>query len=164
LPPIEFVQLRIAHRDRSTSRGDSWHKEVAMYAANSLIGLLLGIVSGDTANAGSATEATEMVEVNHCYNRDTGERRFVQVIYWDTHDTPCLHVREWHMLDKCHAIYQVPARGQQPITVIRRTDCGGNVQIIRAVRCRVTHTYTDPEEEDRKLLPIDARRPLGVPR
>ncbi len=116
--------------------------------------LLLGIVT-----QGPEPQTIEVVEVNHCYNRDTGERRFIQVIYWGRHDDSTLHVREWHMLEKCHSIHHVHRRAAMPFTVIRRRD--GNMQVVRARHYKVTHTFHDPEEDDRRLLPVDARRPLG---
>ena len=121
--------------------------------------LLLGITASGAVTQGPETEATEVVEVNHCYNRDTGERRFIQVIYWDRYDASTLHVREWHMLEQCHSIHHVHRRTDMPFTVIRRRD--GKMQIVRARHYRVTHTFSDPEEEDRRFLPVDARRPLG---
>lgn len=117
--------------------------------------LILGMVS-----AGPAPDETELVEVNHCYNRETGERRFVQIIYWDVQDGSYLHVRDWHMADKCQAIVAVRHRTPLPYTVIRQRDCG-TVQVVRARKLRVTHTFNDPEEEDRRVLPVEARRPLG---
>lgn len=105
-------------------------------------------------------DTTELVEVNHCYNRETGERRFVQVIYWGR-SASGLHVREWHMLDKCQSIFVVPERTDSPYTVMRSRECDGSVQVIRAKNYRVTHTYCDPEEEDRKVFPVERRTPLG---
>lgn len=117
--------------------------------------LLLGILP-----QGADCDTTDLVEVNHCYNGDTGERRFVQVIYWDRVGA-CLHVRDWHMVEKCHSIYSVPERTEAPFTIVRHRECDGTLQVIRAKRYKVTHTYTDPEEEDRKVFPLDRRRPLG---
>ena len=110
-------------------------------------------------NQGQMVDDAELVEVNHCYSRDTGRRRFVQVIYWGKEGSRRLHVREWHMLEKCQRIYRVAGRDVHPYTIIRRY--GSGLQVIRARRFVVTHTFTDPEEDDRKLLPVAARRRLG---
>jgi hypothetical protein len=104
-------------------------------------------------------EPADLVEVNHCYSRDTGERRFVQVIYWGAHDGSTLHVREWHMMEKCQAIYRVADRPKMPITVVRQRE--GATEIIRARRFLETYTYFDPEEKDRQILPMGERRPLA---
>jgi hypothetical protein len=117
--------------------------------------LVFGIVA-----TGPLADVTELVEVNHSYNRETGERRFVQIIYWDVQDGSCLHVRDWHMADKCQSIVAVHQRTWAPYTVIRQRDCGA-MQVIRARNLRVTHTFNDPEEDDRAVLPVEARRPLG---
>lgn len=118
--------------------------------------LLLGFVAGDLP-----AQSTDLIEINHCYNRDTGDRRFVQVIYWDCHGAGCMHVREWHMADKCQSLFRVPERVGQPYTLIRFRECDGGLEVIRAKKCRITHTFCDPEEEDRKIFPLDWRVPLG---
>ncbi len=106
-------------------------------------------------------EQVELVEINHCYNRDTGDRRFVQVIYWDRQNTACLHVRHWHMADKLHAIHPHDSADATVYTVIRQVDGPAKLQIVRARRYRVTHTFHDPEETDRQSFPLEARRPLS---
>jgi hypothetical protein len=121
-----------------------------MYA----VALLMGFISH-----GPVPETVELVEVNHCYNPCTGERRFIAVIYWDYYGSSQLHVREWHMLDRCQSVFHIHERPNQPFTIVRQRD--GKLQIIRARRYQVTHSFFDPEEEDRKLLPVDARRPIG---
>ena len=123
-----------------------------MYA----VALLIGIVPVGPSSA----EVADVVEINHCYNRQSGERRFIQVIYWTRHEGNSLHVREWHMLDKCQMIYRVRERGKRPVTVIRNTD--GKLQVIRASKVKVTHTFYDPEEENRKLVPVEARKPFAA--
>lgn len=117
---------------------------------------IVGVVPGDPP-----AERVDLVEINHCYNRDTGDRRFVQVIYWDRQNTACLHVRHWHMADKLHTIYPSDDRRTAGYTVVRKVDGPQGVQFVRAARYRVTHTYDDPEEEDRKTFPLEARRAMA---
>lgn len=99
------------------------------------------------------------VEVNHCYNPETGDKRFCQVIYWAESDSSFPHVADWHMADKTLGIVNVDGR-DAPWTVIRQRDCGA-IDVIRAKRLTVTYTFNDPEEDDRAVLPVEARRPLG---
>ncbi len=117
---------------------------------------VLGVVPGDPP-----AERVDLVEINHCYNRDTGDRRFVQIIYWDRQGTACLHVRHWHMADKLHAIHPAGDRAARAYTVVRKIEGPQAVQFVRASRYRVTHTFDDPEEEDRKTFPLEARRTMA---
>lgn len=103
----------------------------------------------------------ELVEINHCYSRDTGERRFVQIIYWDRQDTACLHVRSWHMADKVRAIYPETTGARSGVMVLSQNDANACMEVVRAKRYRVTHTYDDPEEVDRQAFPLEARIPLN---
>ena len=106
-----------------------------------------------------APEATvETVEYNHAYHADTGQRRFSQLIYWNTTDSSCQHVADWHMADECAAINYVPGR-TLPYTVYRKR-ANGMVQAIRAAEVIETHTLHDPEDADRSILPVEERRPL----
>ncbi|MEX2187303.1 MAG: hypothetical protein WD875_10930 [Pirellulales bacterium] len=116
---------------------------------------VLGVVPGQPP-----TETVDLVEINHCYNRDTGDRRFVQIIYWDRQNTACLHVRHWHMADKLQAIYPAGDGATRAYTVVRKIDGPQTIQFVRASRYRVTHTFEDPEEQDRKTFPLEARRPM----
>ena len=116
----------------------------------------LGVVPHD-----SPAERVDLIEINHCYNRDTGDRRFVQIIYWDRQDSACLHVRHWHMADKLHAVYPAGQTLNAGYTVVRKIEGPGGVEVVRASRYRVTHTFDDPEEEDRKTFPLEARRVMA---
>jgi hypothetical protein len=106
-------------------------------------------------------ERVEMVEVNHCYSRDTGERRFIQIIYWDRQNTACLHVRYWHMADKLRAVYPESNAAPGAVVVLRQGDANSCMEVVHAKHYRATHTYDDPEEIDRQTFPLEARRPLG---
>lgn len=106
-------------------------------------------------------DRVDLVEINHCYNRDTGDRRFVQIIYWDRQDSACLHVRHWHMADKLQCVYPSREGHEAGYTVVRKVEGPSGSQIVRAGRFRVTHTFVDPEEEDRKTFPLEARRTLA---
>ncbi len=92
----------------------------------------------------------ERIEINYCY-RENGDRRFIQVVYWN----PDGHVREWHMLGCCKLIRRVRGREEYPYTLIRR--CNDKTQVIRCRRIVITETEYDPEERDRRLLPVERR-------
>jgi hypothetical protein len=63
------------------------------------------------------------------------------------------------MLDRCHAIHIVPTRRDHPYSVLR--GAGADVRIVHARQVKITHTFDDPEESDRRLLPVASRQPLG---
>jgi hypothetical protein len=65
------------------------------------------------------------------------------------------------MADKLHALYPAGESCQAGYTVVRKVEGPGGVQFVRASRCRVTHTFVDPEEEDRKTFPLEARRVMA---
>jgi hypothetical protein len=117
---------------------------------------VLGVVPGE-----ALPDRVDLVEINHCYNRDTGDRRFVQIIYWDRQNSECLHVRHWHMADKLQAIYPPGENRDAGYAVIRKVEGPAGMQTVRAARYRVTHTFADPEEEDRKTFPLEARRVMA---
>ncbi len=93
--------------------------------------------------------SVDFVEVNTVY--DGPLERFTQIIFWS--GSP-LHVRHWEMTG-AQVIYRVAGRDAQPITVIRK-----GFRVVRARRFLRSHTRHDPERDDARLLPVDARRPL----
>jgi hypothetical protein len=108
-------------------------------------GLLLAIMF--------TTPTVHTVEVNTVYSRETGAVRIVQVIYWGRQGSPFLHVREWHMLTEKDSI-QRTGRRRYPITVMH------GLRAVRARRLKFTHTYHDPEEDDREFVQVCDRRRL----
>lgn len=113
---------------------------------------------------GAATPIVERVEINYCYHPHDGTLRYKQILYWDYVDSSCLHVVDWHMADPagpgtdgCERIVCVPGRTYAPYTIIRRGTCGQLSRIARARQLVVTHTFDDPEEDDRAVLPAEGR-------
>ena len=108
------------------------------------------------------TERVDYIELNHCYNKETGQMRFRQVIFWARQGGAIPHVRAWTMFDKEHVILLTKTdhdpESPYPYLCVFKKD---NEQFhVRASRYKVTHTFGDPEEEDRKVFPIEARYPF----
>ena len=95
------------------------------------------------------------IEVNHCYNQSTGKKRFIQIILWDYYPgDERLHVREWTMYcPKKHTFFTTNTGFYYFLN--------SNLNMVKSRTYKVTHTYIDPEEEDRRLLPVDARRAVS---
>lgn len=120
---------------------------------NLLTALLLSIIPADDV------KPVHMVEVNHTYRLDTGEKRFVQVIIWNRHPGTCLHVANWAMesslqprLEKVVRLPEGPSKYH--ITVWD----GASRVVLVADAVKVSHTFSDPEELDRFDLEVNLRR------
>ena len=99
----------------------------------------------------------DVIEINHVYSLETGDKRFTQVIYWQWTDGE-LRVVDWRMLRTA---------GQRPrkngsLWVSRYRESGIDRKIV-ATAFRVRHSYHDPEIDDRREHPVSMRAKLASP-
>jgi len=113
-----------------------------------MVWLLFLVVGGNFI--GNESQYVGMIELNTTYNRDTGQERFTQWIYWGRNG----RVLAWHMDGERVSWYVYEDR----ITVVRETDNG--YQSIKSFKWKRTYTFYDPEAEDRRWLLSSLRKPL----
>lgn len=112
-----------------------------------------------TIPQGGVTEVP-LIEINSVYSQDDGRHRLTQLIVWDQqHGSHSYHVRVWCMKHEKIKIMESQDKNF-PYLVFWPIDGSEYYRIIKAKRYKSTHTLVDPEEEDRKVFPIEARIPL----
>lgn len=105
----------------------------------------------------------DVFEVNYLYDMSTGNRRFVQCIIWQRYPGVCLHVTDWGMHQEWSPkIVYRPADGSRDryrVAIVHE----GQVRVFSVDRLKVSHTFVDPEAEDRDALPTTSRRSVLKP-
>lgn len=119
--------------------------------------LLLAAVCGLSPESPLAADATDLIELNHCYNED-GLPVFRQLVFWEWSPRAGeYHVAAYRVLRSDSATLRYDWRRNEYVAAW----CdNGVLREVRAAHHRVTWTQYDPELEDRQYFPQDRRRGL----
>lgn len=97
-----------------------------------------------------ATGHCDLVEINHCHDRESGELKFVQVIAWEwMPDYQRYNVHQWAMVSDWK-------RNAGEVVV----DLADTDRVLR-LRCKYFHeswSNSDPERTDAQVFPEKHRR------
>lgn len=112
-----------------------------------MIAILLALLLGSTSQIRTSYEQVDLIELNH-YTSDIGTLCYSQVIVWEWSPTYRRYdVRMWWIVEKDEA--PILRNGQYYF------------RTVRSAMYRETHTRTDPERMNQKLLPPEQRRALS---
>lgn len=104
-----------------------------------------------------SAETADLIELNHCYNED-GQLVFDQLIFWEwNEDESCYNVAAYRVLRAETNALRFDWNQKEYVA----SWCDhGLLREIRAPHYRQTWTQYDPELEDRRRFPQEARKGL----
>jgi hypothetical protein len=106
-------------------------------------------------------DTVDVIEVNHVYSEGDGKKRLSQVIFWEFKlYNGEFRVVDWRMQDAVDAEPRYDHRRR--LWVLMWWDSKNNcIRRVHAISFKETHTWYDPEVDDRKELAIEHRRLLS---
>lgn len=98
----------------------------------------------------------DIVEINHYYSGETGDKVFDQFIFWGWDGCKCeFFVRSWKFVEAKTTSHTVGTKGVTVIWLDR-----GQVRVIRSKIIHETWTVYDREVEDRAKRPVELRKKI----
>ena len=123
-----------------------------------LITILLMLDSGRQPT-NISHEYVDLVELNCKYDEETDKLAYTQVLFWEwSPDWQRMHIVAWYITEQ-DRIYEMPTKVGKEYLTIRRYE--GKEIHVHAKRFKLSHTYNDPERDNKKILDEKYRRGFG---
>lgn len=123
--------------------------------------MLIFVSDPIAARIGHWPESVDLIELNHKHDR-TGKHTFSQVIFWERHPgNGKYRVRDWFLVDDRESLsgYPVKRNDRWESWFVKE----GKTHRITSPIFKESWTMYDPEVEDKRKWPGDARKKLRNP-
>lgn len=128
-----------------------------------MISLVLAVVCiADVPRLPVEESRVDVLEVNHYYDPNTADLRFVQLIGWDWCNKNGMVCHWWRMIR--NPARQPRSDASRPGVFVATFVDDGKLVRVRARCCIETHTQFDPEIDNRRVFPQWRRRGLILKR